>query len=184
MEPAQFVTEYGYLAVFIGTILEGETILVLAGYAAHQGYLALPLVLTTACLGGALGDQMFFLLGRRFGAALLEKFPRLAARAARVDALLLRYQNWVIVGFRFMYGLRVAGPIAMGIGKVAGPRFVFFNCLGAALWALVVGGAGYLFGRTLQLVFDSMKSYEGWAALALVGMSLLVWLIHAAWRRR
>lgn len=184
MEPAQFITEYGYLAVFIGTILEGETILVLAGYAAHQGYLALPLVLGTACLGGALGDQMFFLFGRCFGTALLGRFPRMAARAARVDALLLRYQSWVIVGFRFMYGLRVAGPIAMGIGKVAGTRFVLFNSLGAALWALTVGGAGYLFGRTLQLAFDGMKIHEGWAVLALVGLSLLAVSIHALWHRR
>jgi membrane protein DedA with SNARE-associated domain len=27
---------YGYLAVFLGTLLEGETILLLGGYAAHR----------------------------------------------------------------------------------------------------------------------------------------------------
>jgi membrane protein DedA with SNARE-associated domain len=30
---------YGYLAVLVGTFLEGETILVLGGFAAHRGYL-------------------------------------------------------------------------------------------------------------------------------------------------
>ena len=42
------VDTYGYLAVLLGTFLEGETILVLGGFAAHRGYLALPWVIVAA----------------------------------------------------------------------------------------------------------------------------------------
>ena len=184
MEPAQLISEYGYLAVFIGTVLEGEAILVLAGFAAHQGYLALPLVLLAGCCGGALGDQLFFLAGRRFGPALLRRFPRLAGRVERVDALLRRYRSWLIVGFRFMYGLRVAGPVAMGLGSVSVARFLFFNCIGAVLWALVIGGAGYAFGRTMELFFDGFKRYETRAILLLLGLCLAVALARRCFRRR
>jgi len=42
MDLQSFIENYGYAAILIGTFLEGETILVLAGLAAHQGYLVLP----------------------------------------------------------------------------------------------------------------------------------------------
>ena len=59
-----FVANYGYLAVFIGTLLEGETILVAAGFAAYRGLLDLPSVVLVAIVGGTLGDQTAFQLGR------------------------------------------------------------------------------------------------------------------------
>ena len=59
------VDTYGYLAVLLGTFLEDETILVLGGFAAHRGYLALPWVIVAAFLGSLCGDQLFFFLGRK-----------------------------------------------------------------------------------------------------------------------
>ena len=52
----EFVAAYGYLAVLLGTLLEGETVLLLAGFAAHQGHLAIHWVLLIAFIGGTLGD--------------------------------------------------------------------------------------------------------------------------------
>jgi len=176
MHPAQLIAEYGYLAVFAGTLLEGETILVLAGFAAHQGYLSLPLVVAVACCGGVMGDQTFFLLGRHFGPGLLRRFPRLAAQVEQVDGLLSRYRSWLIVGFRFLYGLRVAGPVAMGMGGVAARRFLVFNLAGAVAWALAGGGAGYLFGHTLELAVTDLKSHEGQALLGLLCLCLTLGL--------
>ena len=37
MDLQSIIENYGYAAILIGTFLEGETILVLAGLAAHQG---------------------------------------------------------------------------------------------------------------------------------------------------
>ncbi len=59
-----FIQTYGYLALLVGTFLEGETILVLAGFAAHLGYLNLPWVILVAFVGTLSGDQLFFYLGR------------------------------------------------------------------------------------------------------------------------
>lgn len=58
MPLADLLREYGYYAVFLGTFLEGETVLVMAGFAAHSGYLQLPWVIAVA--GGTLGDQLYF----------------------------------------------------------------------------------------------------------------------------
>jgi hypothetical protein len=52
------LVNYGYWAVFIGCLLEGETILILGGLAAHQSSLRLVHVIVIATLGGMLGDQI------------------------------------------------------------------------------------------------------------------------------
>ena len=58
------IEHYGYLAVFIGTVLEGETVLVMAGYAAHRGYLDLGLVMAVATFGGLHRRSVLLRLGR------------------------------------------------------------------------------------------------------------------------
>jgi membrane protein DedA with SNARE-associated domain len=174
----QLLTDYGYLAVFVGSVLEGETLLVLAGFAAHQGYLSLHWVVVLAFCGGTLGDQIYFFLGRRYGETLLRRFPRLSGPAQRVNRLLLRYHAGLIIGVRFMYGLRIVGPIVIGTADVPAWRFVLFNVIGAAIWAVTITALGFLFGRTLQLLIEDVKQYEEVALLLIVGMAALIGLAH------
>ena len=168
------VSDYGYLAVFIGTLLEGEAILMLAAYAAHQGYLSLPLVITIAFFGATLGDQIFFLIGRYFGSRLLLRFPVLRTRAQRVDRLLLRYHGALIIGIRFAYGLRIAGPIAIGMSTLPAWRFFLFNAIGALIWAPLIAGVGYLFGHTLEWLLADFKRYETIGFFVLVSVLVVI----------
>ena len=172
------LADYGYLAVFIGCLLEGETILVLAGVAAQQGLLSLPLVVALAFVGGTLGDQIFFFFGRRYGHALLRQSSRFAPAVQRVNALLLRHDAWLIVGVRFMYGLRIAGPIAIGMSDVPALRFLGFNLLGAALWAALVTGVGYVFGQSLQWLIADLARFEEIALVLIVGVVVLIAVVH------
>ena len=179
----QLLSDYGYWAVFVGTLLEGDAILVLAGFAAHQGYLSLPLTLAIAFVGGTLGDQLFFLVGRLWSQSLLIRFPRSAPRVQRIRELLDRHHAPIIVGIRFMYGLRILGPIVIGTCKVSAWRFALFNVLGAAIWAPLIGGLGYLFGSALQWLLDDLKDFE----LAALGLVVVVALTMAGvhwWRAR
>ncbi len=175
---SQLLSDYGYLAVFVGSLLEGETILLLAGYAAHQGYLSLHWIVLLAFCGGTLGDVVYFLLGRRFGSAWLRRFPRLTVPAQRVNRLLLRFHEALIVGVRFMYGLRILGPIVIGMSEVRAWRFVLFNALGAALWAVLVTALGFLFGHALQLLFAQAEQYEAMALLLIVALGVLLGFAH------
>ncbi len=163
MEPSHLqdlIQQYGYLAVLIGTVLEGETVLLMAGYAAHRGYMDLGLVIVVGTFGGFVGDQFFFMLGRARGRQLLARFPAIQAQSARVQRLVDRYHTWLIVGVRFMYGLRVAGPVLLGMSEVSHGRFAVFNALGALLWAALIAGAGYAFGEAFQMVLADAKRYE------------------------
>jgi membrane protein DedA with SNARE-associated domain len=184
MDLAALIQSYGYAAVFAGTLIEGETILALAGLAAHRGYLALPWVIAVAALGGFLGDQAYFLLGRRSGARVLARFPRFAPGIARIDRLLRRYGTPIVILVRFMYGLRAVGPLAIGMTGMHWARFAALNALGAVLWAAIVAGLGYALGNALTLALGDLRRVEEavFAAVAVAGVAAA--LIVRARRRR
>jgi membrane protein DedA with SNARE-associated domain len=156
----QLLSQHGYLAVFVGSILEGETVLILAGFAAHQGYLSFPIVVMLAFCGGTMGDQMYFFLGRYYGSSILSRFPSLSVRALPVNRLIQSYHASLIIGVRFMYGLRIVGPITIGMSDVVAWRFLLFNMLGASVWAMLIAGAGYLSCPSLQWVLKNIMQYE------------------------
>jgi len=183
MTLATLIQEYGYAAVFAGTFIEGETVLILAGFAAHRGYLALPWIMVTAMLGSLLGDQLFFFLGRRYGTRLLQRFSILEARARRMRALLDRYHLPVILGVRFLYGLRTVGPMVIGMSHVPWPRFFLLNLLGAMVWAIAVTSVGYLFGEALSLFMADMRHYEAVLFGVIAALGIALWLLYR-WRQR
>jgi membrane protein DedA with SNARE-associated domain len=172
-----FIETYGYAAVFLGCFLEGETVLVLAGFAAHLGYLSLPAVMATAAVAGFVGDQTAFLAGRRFGPRLLAWSPRLAAAQPKILAKLSRHATWVVFMLRFAWGLRIASPIVIGASGLPLIRFAGPNAVGAVVWAILIGGAGYLFGAAFTGLLEHAKRYEAiaFAALAIVAFAL-TWL--------
>lgn len=176
---SEFIASYGYLAVFVGTLLEGETILLAAGFAAHRGMLDWRLVIAIAFVGATLGDQIAFLLGHWKGDALIGRFPALARNVARVQALLERYHSPFILVVRFLYGLRIAGPLIMGSTRLPPIRFAVLNMIGAALWATLVTAAGYAFGLAIESFLADLKRIEEFILLGILAAGLAVWI----WRR-
>lgn len=174
------IAAHGYWLLALGALLEGETLLLLAGWAAHQGLLSLPLVVLVAATAGFTGDMLFFWLGRTHGPALKQRYPALARRAADVDRLIARHHEWLIVGVRFAYGLRVVGPVLIGAAGITPLRFAAFNALGAALWAMLVSAAGWLFGHAIERLFGAAQRFE-LALLAALLAGVAAWWWH---RRR
>lgn len=179
MDFSALLQTYGYPLLALGCLLEGETILALAGFAAHQGHLDFGVVVLIAAVGGFIGDQAFFWLGRRHGAQMLARFPSIGAQADRMHRLIERWHGWVIVLVRFAYGLRIAGPVLIGTSDVTPWRFALFNAIGAAIWAPLVAGAGWFFGRAVEAVLGDIHRFELWAVAlaALFGASWLLWRV-------
>ena len=170
---------YGYYALFIGTFLEGETILVLAGFLAHQGYLELRWVILLAFLGSLSGDTLVFHIGRWKGRGFLARRPHWDKRAARVQRALDKYQTYVVLSFRFFYGLRNITPLVIGSSGFSPTRFLLLNATGAAIWAVVVGSAGYVFGEAIRLFLADVKKYERLLLLAVALGGCVLWFIHS-----
>lgn len=171
MDINNLITQYGYAALVIGSMAEGETITLLGGVAAHQGLLKFWLVVISVALGGMIGDQLLYLLGRRFGGRILRRFSRQKKRIQKAQRMIQRRPYLFVIGTRFMYGFRVIGPLLIGASRLPPKVFLPLNILGAIIWALIFTTLGYLGGEAIgpwlhQL--DAHLKHWIWLILAVV----------------
>ena len=178
------IDAYGYIAVAVGALLEGETILALAGLAAHRGYLDLPIVIAVAALFGFAGDQFFFTLGRYQGARILARYPDAQRRAEQLDRMLARWHAPVIILIRFMYGFRILGPVMLGMSSVKHTTFAFYNAIGALLWAPLIAGLGFLFGEAVEAILHDVKDAEQWGLVLLLAIAFVGFVLNKVHDRK
>ena len=84
----------------------------------------------------------------------------------------------MIIGVRFAYGLRVAGPVLIGTTPISALRFALFNAVGALIWAVLLASVGWLFGHAAELVLGQIRHLEGWLLLGLAGGAAVLWLLR------
>ena len=183
MSPAALLEHYGYLAVFIGTFAEGESMLLLGAYAAHRGYLSLPWVLATAYLAAVASDQLYFFLGRRFGRQLLARRPRLQPKVAVALAIVARNDTLSVFAMRFLWGFRIALPVAIGMSTMPAARYLALNLVAGALWSAIIGSIGFGSARLLSYAIADLHRYELQIIAVLVVLALCVVLVRW-WPRR
>ncbi len=177
------VAQYGYWVLLVGTFLEGETILVIAGFLAHRGYLELPWVIGVAFAGSYAGDQLLFHLGRRHGRTLLERWPHWSTRTEQVLQLLQRHHLPIVLGFRFLYGLRTITPFAIGMSGLSPWRFLLLNGISALAWASVFATLGDLFGSAMESLLGQLKQFELALVGLIAGIGITIWLVGFLRRR-
>src|SRR5260370_2667690 len=86
-----------YGIVFLWTFLEGETVVIFAGFAAAQGVGDPVLLLTAAWLGSFAGGQFYFWIARHFEDQFLDRFPRWRRRVAGALPCLAPYHAGFIL---------------------------------------------------------------------------------------
>ena len=175
---------YAYLVILVGTFLEGETLVIIAGALAYQGYLRLPVLVVCAIIGSLTSDQLMFFLGRKYGKPFLEARPKLHKRAMRATVLINRHETLLIFGFRFLYGVRNVTPLLMGIRGVNPKKFLILNTLGAIVWAISFGLIGYAAGTALDSFLEKMDQFHNIALIVLLALALgaALWYFLRKWR--
>jgi len=190
----QFVTDYGYLAVFLGIFFEdfglptpGETMLIAGAVLASHGSLNIYWLLPIAWAGAVIGDSIGFLIGATGGHKLLMRYGGKIGiteeRLQKVEAFFQRYGDIVVVFARFFLVLRQFNGIAAGALEMPWPRFLLYNAIGAALWVGFWGGATYWIGRSF---FEYLRAF-GWSGrlvLALIALGVVALVAHLWWRWR
>ncbi|EBQ1773888.1 DedA family protein [Salmonella enterica] len=171
MDINTLITHYGYAALVIGSMAEGETVTLLGSVAAHQGLLKFPLVAVAVALGGMMGDQLLYLLGRCYGGKILRRFPRYHTKIRRAQKMIQRHPYLFVIGTRFMYGFRVVGPLLIGASRLPPKIFLPLNIVGALIWALLFTTLGYLGGEVIAPWLhdlDQHLRHGVWLILAIV----------------
>lgn len=188
------VGAWAYLVVFVATTLEasalvglvvpGETVLLLAGFFAFQGRLALWLLMVLAILGGAVGDSAGYEIGRRYGPRLERSWAGRKvgpARWERARSQIRRRGPQAVLLGRFVGVLRAVVPAAAGAAGMPYRSFLVWNVLGAVVWAPLMVGLGYLAGES----YDAVAAVMGWGSLGLVAALAAAGVtVHLVRRRR
>jgi membrane protein DedA with SNARE-associated domain len=183
MTPELLLQKYGYFAVFAGTFLEGETILVLAGFFAERGYLHLPGVVLAACGGAYSGHVFWFWLGRTQGVKLLDRFQRMKKHFGRGIRLFERYGAPAIFITQWLYGLRITCAVIIGMSRISTIKFLIYEALTCIVWAIVIAGAGFMFGTAVERILGRAAHIEMWGLLVLIVVGGTVWGYHQ-WKDR
>ena len=173
----ELVTRWGYPAIVLGTFFEGETVVLLGGAMAHRGLLTLPGVVLAAFAGSVAGDQLWFLAGKRWGLAAVERRPRWRVRVARMQRWLADYGTTFVVGFRFIYGIRTVSPLLLGASGYSQRRFAWLNAVGAAVWAASFAALGWGVGEGLRRTFGRDARWEEMGIIVL-GLAAVVAIVH------
>jgi membrane protein DedA with SNARE-associated domain len=175
------LNHFGYLAVVglvmiedFGVPVPGETILILAAVYAGTGRLDVVLVALFGFVGAVVGDNIGFAIGRIGGRRLVDRYGRYvfltAARIDRATAFFDRHGGPIIIVARFVEGLRQANGIVAGISDIHWVKFLSFNAIGAALWAVAWTVAGYFAGNHIDTVYNAATRYSVYIAIVVVAL--------------
>lgn len=165
----EWLKEYGYIILFVWSILEGEMGLIMGGIMAHTGDMWLPLTIFVAGVGGFVGDQIYFYIGR-FNKSYIHNKLRSQRRKFAIAHLLLKKYGWPIIFLqRYLYGMRTVIPMAIGLTKYSSRKFAFINLISAWMWAALTVIPAYYYGEEILTLLHWIKSHW-YIALPLIGL--------------
>ncbi|MGR3804281.1 DedA family protein [Marinibacterium profundimaris] len=186
MSLEHLVQTLGLPGVVIGAALEGEGVAFLSGVFAHRHIFHFEAAALAVALGAVITDNVTFAIGRYGGRSGYAQKLLSHRRVARLREMLDRHQTKVILGFRFVYGLKTVGPILIGSSPVSWARFALLDALAVLVWAHLWVAMGYGVGTAIEALFGRMK-LESHAAVALVVFLVLAgagWYALRRWRLR
>ena len=178
MSPESLLEQFGYFAVFVGTFLEGEAILVAAGFFASRGYLDVFIVGFVAFAGAYAGHVFWFWLGRAHGVRLLDRFPRMKRHFGKGIRVFERYGAAAIILTQWLYGLRITAAVIIGMSRISILKFAAYEAVSCAIWAAVITSAGFYFGRAIEVFLGRVEHVEKYALLVIAVIALGFWLYH------
>lgn len=179
-----FIKDWGYYAVFLGSLVEGESVILVACFMAHLGYLSLTKIMIVAFCGTLFADQALYYVGRYYGQALIQRFHNLHAPANRAFKLLHSWDIWFILSFRFIWGIRTISPIVIGTSGITPERYTPLNLAAAIVWTVISCVGGYMLSGVIEDIgLHVIKRYFGYFTIGIV-MLLICFVILKRWMKR
>lgn len=169
----QLIIQYGYLALFIGAIIEGFHVMLLAGFLSAINYIDLFPAFVAVSAGCFLADSAVFFVGYFGGKPVLDwlakHLSKLGNSLEPARRYLHKYPARVFFIVKITTGLAIATILTAGASRMRPARFLGWNLLTNFLVAGIMVTLGYFFGQSYVLVY---KIFHYWA-LTLLGVFLL-----------
>ncbi|WP_353155553.1 DedA family protein/thiosulfate sulfurtransferase GlpE [Herminiimonas fonticola] len=189
----ELIEQYGLLFVFGNVLLEqlGAPIpayptLVITGALLGRGEYSAPMLLFVAVLAALIADFAWYMAGRRYGGRVMASLCRISLSpdscVRQTESIYMRYGPASLLVAKFIPGFAsVASALAGAIGTRS-VKFVFFDTLGAALWAGSAIFLGSLFSSAVSDLLDILASLGKWG-LVLVAVALAIYIARKWWQR-
>ena len=169
-------------AAFLGLLIPGESLALVAGFFAAQGLLDLDGLIVIVVIGAILGDSIGYEMGRRMGRPALERYgSRVGLNTARIEkseAFFRQHGGKAILLGRFVGFARALVPFLAGSSQMPYRQFLPYNALGAAIWAPAVLLLGYFLGTGWQ----TAERWIGRASAIVGGIVLFALILIWLWR--
>ena len=166
-----------YLTLGAMGSLWGEASPLLGGLAAHDRDLQLLPVIAAVAVGTWLGVLGFYALGRWRGKWVRTRFPKARPLILRSVAIVRRHPWRASLASRFAYGVRIALPIACGIGRVPLSTYAIGTALSSVLWSLVFTVIGWSMGRATQVFLGHVQEFESIVGSLLLAAVLIGYVV-------
>jgi membrane protein DedA with SNARE-associated domain len=181
---SHLIEQYGTLGVFLSAAAEGETGVLIGGAMARLGKLDWMTITLAAWSAAFLTGELLFFLGRsrRDGPWV----QRLTERRAFARALhwIERHPHLFCFFYRFVYGMRVVGPVTISLSSVSGRTFRLFNIVTSLLWALLGVGLGWFIGPRIAGWVAPYLNRETFLLASAAALALLILVVGLRGRRR
>ena len=145
---------YGYLGLFIWSVLEGEFGLIFAGILIKSGYFSFEKVYLIAFLGAILGDSVSFFIGKfskKIAYRILKKYQKILDK---IESWVNHYGGVIILFERYLYGTHIPALILLGMSGYSIIKFYLLEIIGVGVWVLFYVSLGYFFGNYALSLFN------------------------------
>lgn len=173
-----YIAKYGYIGIFIGTFLEGETTVLLGGIFSKLGYMSVWVVMLYAFAGTFVGDCTFFAIGRFFGKNIVERFAFIRNKVPLANRVIRKNGNFIIFMIRFLVGIRAVILILLGCTNLKMSKFLTFSVLNSIAWSILISIIGFAFGEVVLVFVSDIKKYESIIVPVVLVLVIVLILIY------
>lgn len=163
--------ETGILLAFF---IPGDSILFAAGFvAATRSDTNIVILITIIVLAAFFGDQVGFVLGRKYGRNYLNRSerPRIQKMIRRAEDFYEKYGWTAVVLARFYPWIRTFMPPIAGLGKMNYYKFLSANIFGAVLWGAGITTLGF-YAASIPALDGSSRQIAGFFIVLTIAITL------------
>lgn len=176
---------YQFPAIFLGSVIFGETIILAASFLAGQGMWSIYTVFWVTFLGTVSSDCLWFYFGRRLSRKS-EEWQEKQGKYKKLLAFLERLTHGraflSLLFIKFLYGTRIITIMYLSINRLRFRTFLLFNAIGTFFWLLVMVWLGWYASKKLGSDIPDVKKFQ-YGALALF-LFVVVTRLLGLWLRR
>ncbi len=166
----QLLTDFHGPAIFFGSVLFGETVIIAAAFLAAEGLWPLGSVFGLALAGTIASDSLWFVFGRQIPLF----FNRWEKQKTRQEKLLSAMETLtgkrplpLLLCTKFIYGTRILTIMYLSMRKLALPSFILCDAISSTAWLMVICSIGWLAGKSIANLAPFLNTF-GYAALVVI----------------